>query len=376
MATEINPDLVLEMVGWRRVLMRVALAVFFFAAAPLALATSGEKIRCIPNDQDGPRVVFLKDIDVGDDKIFAAAYSSCFPRGQKRQPIVDLYSGGGVVSVALNIASFLRRASEVTPVRTRVVLGGYCVSACTYIFLSGTFREVPQGSSFEPHGFSSFLGNPISDAMSRTGDIEIAKGRLWFVLDLINSISTVEGRPLMWLGGVRRAWNDETPNGDRLIVNSLRATGVPLQLINDLDAALRVVMPELQREVALNVLLDRLNAERQNFRDLEAIHRHYVGWIAARLSAAADKEWGVSRAARVDPRVGDVQTKIANIVAEVIRLSEETAAAKLWPMLQTLKNEVNVEGLTRLMFSTSILYVRPLTREELCDTNIVNVGCQ
>jgi len=344
MATEINPDLVLEMVGWRRVLMRVALAVFFFAAAPLALATSGEKIRCIPNDQDGPRVVFLKDIDVGDDKIFAAAYSSCFPRGQKRQPIVDLYSGGGVVSVALNIASFLRRASEVTPVRTRVVLGGYCVSACTYIFLSGTFREVPQGSSFEPHGFSSFLGNPISDAMS--------------------------------LGGVRRAWNDETPNGDRLIVNSLRATGVPLQLINDLDAALRVVMPELQREVALNVLLDRLNAERQNFRDLEAIHRHYVGWIAARLSAAADKEWGVSRAARVDPRVGDVQTKIANIVAEVIRLSEETAAAKLWPMLQTLKNEVNVEGLTRLMFSTSILYVRPLTREELCDTNIVNVGCQ
>jgi hypothetical protein len=74
--------------------------------------------------------------------------------------------------------------------------------------------------------------------------------------------------------------------------------------------------------------------------------------------------------------VGDVQAKIANIVAEVIRLSEQTAAAQLWPLLQTLKNEVNVEGLTRLMFSTSILYTRPLTREELCDTNIVNVGCQ
>jgi hypothetical protein len=368
--------------SWLRHLPVPILAAALCINANECWADAKEKIRCVSDDRDVRQLYFGGGIGPGDAEPFVSEYSRCFPRGYRQQPVVTLDSSGGSVDAAIKISAFLRRESGRTPIRTRVADNGVCISACTYIFLSGSFREVPQGASFEPHGFSGYSGPAIQNFMSMSADKLAASGRniqtnrLRVALRLVRASSTAEERSLEWNKSVVQALGDGTIDKDSRVVGSLRTTGVPLPLIYDLDAALRVVMPELEREVAVITLLGRMNAERANFRDAGAIARHHTDWIAARLNAAADKYWGASRSKRADARSGDVQNEIASIVSDRIKSTRETSAEQLWPLMEALKNEVNIEALTRLMFSTSILYTRPLTREELCDTNIVNVGCQ
>jgi hypothetical protein len=75
--------------------------------------------------------------------------------------------------------------------------------------------------------------------------------------------------------------------------------------------------------------------------------------------------------------IGVTATAIGRVLNERQQAKHEEALQKeaRRRALEQQQYEAAVQRFLRLMFSTSILYTRPLTREEMCAFNIVNENC-
>lgn len=117
------------------------------------------KYGCDTEDKRRHVLLMRGDIEVKEVEAFVSAFDRCFPSGYAGQVVVDLSSGGGVVTSALRIANgLISYGDKISPVMVRVSPGGCCISARTYLFAAGAMREVRPGGSLEPHGFSGYRG--------------------------------------------------------------------------------------------------------------------------------------------------------------------------------------------------------------------------
>ncbi|MBZ8144094.1 hypothetical protein CLD22_30455, partial [Rubrivivax gelatinosus] len=142
--------------------------------------------------------------------------------------------------------------------------------------------------------------------------------------------------------------------------------------ITNLDAILATAMPELER-VAARRAFARLLAPDAQTPALD--EQHYFAWVTREFAAAAT----VYLRAQKDKKAPHLDEGFGAAVLAAQRERAESAAEtveqRLGPYLLSRADQIDVPGLVRLMFSTSILYTRPLTREELCDLNVVNRDC-
>lgn len=98
-------------------------------------------------------------------------------------------------------------------------------------------------------------------------------------------------------------------------------------------------------------------------------------WLLGEMDRAA-KRYLSSKKDDRDPKWdGAIATSVGERLRKTASSSIETASKQLWDDYLSKRNDIVRQGLLRLMFSVSILYTRPLTREELCAFNIVNENC-
>lgn len=321
---------------------------------------------------------------------FREGFNACFPRQYQGQRTVDLFSGGGSVSAALAISRALVDAgSGGRPIFTRVSRGSYCISACTYMFLSGRFRDVATGGSLEPHGFSSFSGSRIDEAIEDAMEgetlhwdkIDIQTQRLVLLAQWLPALAKEDDRfgwTVAWVREFLNAPRQKNVGISPAVARAfLRLNPAQRDFIQNADAILAAAMPELERVAALEgfepLLAESMGRPaRQTPRYDEKI---YLNWVASEFAAAAREYLRALKDSR-KPVIGD------EFLAQVLSQQREradsvrdTVVRQLGPYLLSRGDQVDVAGLVTLMFSTSILYTRPLSREEMCDLNIINRDC-
>lgn len=332
----------------------------------------------------GTRVLtFRGGIDDGENQRFESGFAGCFPRHFAGQRVIDLFSGGGAVDEALAIARTIVRAGTERPIQTRVSQGAVCISACTYLFVAGQFRNVATGGSFEPHGFSSYMGTRIDQVLevaAKKGGApheELQTGRLRTWAPWLVMLAESDARFQFASGWLSLMFEGErlTRAGlARMLEGLNRLTPAQRTFIGQIDAIVAVAMPELERSAALYALEPVFagGAPRSDGRLPD--ESRYFRWIVGEFDAAASGYLRTLKDSR-EPKWGDafgaaVLTRQREEAADTMK----TVAEELWPYLSTRPDIVH-QGLLRLMFSTSIIYTRPLTREELCAFNIVNENC-
>lgn len=332
----------------------------------------------------GTRVLaFQGGIEEGENQRFESGFAGCFPRHFAGQRVIDLFSGGGRVAEALAISRTIVRVGSERPIQTRVSQGSYCISACTYLFVAGQFRNVATGGSFEPHGFSSYKGTRIDHVL----EVAAVGGRAphevmkWSRFDIwvswLKSLCEWDTRfrfVIDWLGLMYEGGRPTQSGLVRMLEGLNRLTPAQKTFISEIDATVAVAMPELERSAALFSLEPVFagGAPRPDGRLPD--ESRYIRWIVVEFDAAARRYLRTLKDSR-EPKWGDafgasVQTRQREEAADTMK----TVAKDLWPYLSTRPDIVH-QGLLRLMFSTSIIYTRPLTREELCAFNIVNENC-
>jgi hypothetical protein len=152
------------------------------------------------------------------------------------------------------------------------------------------------------------------------------------------------------------------------------------ELLASLDSITELIMTEVERHAALKAFqpyMDQIAG-----RQISGSVALSSGWEEAdwqRLSEAFLTELNkyLSKS-KSEPELKNLEMIHTDAIEEIsarVRDTMGTVNSKLWPYLSRREREIDLEGLIRLMFSTSILYTRPLTREELCDFNIVNRDC-
>lgn len=309
---------------------------------------------------------------------FVKAFAQCFPSSYGGQVVINLDSGGGSVDQALKIANWLIDLGRTRPVLTRVPAGAFCISACTYLFLSGRLREVMPGGSFEPHGFSSYSGGRVASLLGRDPkELNAEKvgafvkwGRTIMAINMLG-LSLKSDERFAWLLELVRSLKraNETARAKML----LELPQQRLELVAIADGALGTVMPEVERQSALAAFYDIVREREGEGTILETDPKRYTAWLSARFA------FGLSRFAGKGTKWADMleagSEATTAFIAEEVADTRTTFARQLWPYLQRRAEDIDVDGLVKLMFSTSILYMRPLTREELCDLNIVNRAC-
>lgn len=344
-------------------------------------------------------------------------FDKCF-RGYAGMRQIRLHSGGGSVDSSLAMSEFLIGQENVaTSVIASVVDAkgvrkpGHCISACTYLFVAGASRDVPAGASFEPHGFSSwrnytspFLRFVCHGTLARppTKDFAALYERAqvaWIQSDFCDS---------WWgyIGALRKAVsNSELPADDLLefIITTptegksdLSPLGAQLaeiqrqaltpprrKLLKSMRDTLASALSELQREMALHAYgqarIGRPTAAA--YFDQLAV-KYGRDWIAVGFDRAirqfhADVQDRVTRGAETWNVAGEL---IGGLVRTVGTDADETMRTQLMSYLANRRNNQREMGLDddklmSLMFSTSIIYMRPLSRDELCDLNVVTRGC-
>lgn len=316
----------------------------------------------------------LRQNEEGEHKRFLREFNNCFPSGFAGQRVIDLDSGGGAVVEALNISKHIAQSGgSGRPIQMRVSRGSYCISACTYIFIAGQFREVASGGSFEPHGFSSYAGEVRIDLA-----VLLAKQNKGFPLN---------GRRLLawhpWLVALAKSdsrfnfvseqWTKEGIS--ELLAFLSQLTPEQLRFVGEIDAIVNVVMPELQREAALFALEPTFDGAAPRYSGPLPKEDTYVQWLLGEMDRAARRYLNNKKDNREPQWDRAIVASLGGLVKQTASDSIETASKQLWDGYLSKRTDIVQQGLLRAMFSVSILYTRPLTREELCAFNIVNENC-
>jgi len=355
---------------------------------------SAAEISCDASDAQGSKsLLYSGPIAIGEKEkpgaTFAARFNDCFPKTYKGITQVVLRSGGGRVDEGLAIAQFLINTGRTRgPVKVTVPRGGYCISACTFLFVSGTFREVEPGASLEPHGFSSKRGLRIDRAFEQilaqqklTGSPNVS--RLWLLRGALGR--TLASEPtLSWLNEGLAGFAAGSARADspveRLLVAYKKYSPEQRDLLGALDSITEIVGTEVERAAALRAFrfhLDKAagrplgNLATSTGRDDE-LQR----WMSAEYLTAINNYLAKARAGAPLRDLSSAREGIAQVQQSIIEDAFEAVNNDLWPLFSQRGNDIDVEGFVKLMFSTSIVYTRPVTREELCDLNLVNSGCE
>lgn len=375
---------------------RALRAVAGLAAALAAGAVQAADIECQTNKAGQRFVVYEGSVAPKDGERFRGVFARCYDAAYRGSMTVLLFSGGGIVDEGLAIARFLVEQSRSRgPVTVRVPKDAYCISACTYIFAAGAFRQVDTGASLEPHGFSAYAGLRLDRALARLLPLlekepakapqlkaEIKVIRLVFAGKALEGLLNSDAR-LGWLLSFYATALGGLPRDDFVIV-AMKAfaalNGEQRRLVAEIDSIVNLVVTEIEREAALAAFRPHLDALAGRPRSTElglitGKEEQHARWMNAELQAALNRYLARAKAGAPLRDLGPVPTMVAQLQAERVRDTMGTVDAKLWPFLRTRSDDIDLEGFVRLMFSTSILYTRPLTREELCDFNLVNSGC-
>lgn len=335
-----------------------------FAMALISGASPAAEIAC-----RAKTVEFVGRV-VDDDPVrLVQQIRSCFPSGN--EPItLTLNSNGGLSNVGMEIGLTLAKISQKRIVRTVVSPGGYCISACTSIFLGGSFREVRAGASLEPHSFGGWNSQSPQSVKSWAGGVEegiLDPDRTIVALRILDAHLSEEGRSPPEYASMIGALS----NGDWDSAQSkYRAAPEKYRMIFDeTDGLLRLWLSETERRSALEDLLRRLEAPQSEMPGTPELRG-----MQAHLDAVIDRQLGSNRAFRKSTQSTSGGEVLQRIIEKVASSARENASRR-WPLLQARANELDVTAWVRYMYSTSIIYTRPLTREELCDSNIMNVGC-
>ncbi|MCE2661036.1 MAG: hypothetical protein LW854_22865, partial [Rubrivivax sp.] len=272
------------------------------------------------------------------------------------------------------------------PIETKVSQGSYCISACTYIFVSGLLRDVENGGTFEPHGFSRFSGSridiAIQEATGKDGtlnpaELDLQIGRLRMMARLAPVLAAQDERfafAAQWLAefgdprGVRR----DAPL--RAAMAFAKLSSPAQQFLTLLDSGLATQLPEIERTVALSAFTRMPSlgtAASVNHFDEQAA----FSWMVRTIERAAGHYLVGIKDARTFKAGDNLLVAIKSLQNEIVGIVEDSIKTGIGPYLESRQNQIDVQGLVKLMFSVSIIYTRPLTREELCDFNIVNRDC-
>jgi hypothetical protein len=345
-------------------------------------ASAGEW-RCLDAGGGSRKLRFDKGITEGEFDRFRDAFRRCFGADYAGQRTIELNSGGGSVSEALAIARALSDVGAgARPVATQVARGSICISACTYLFVSGRLRDVATGGTFEPHGFSAFKGMPIDRAIIRAADkagnvawneVQLQGSRLLALHDLLPALVSSDAR-----FGFAAQWIEQAFAGKGAMARAAQGF-VQLEpdqrrFVQSLDVVLGTAVPELERVAALKAFEPvMLAGGGQPVPEVD--EARFAAWIADELAFFAN-HFLRERKDKGPVRLDDAfRQGIAGFVRERASGVADTVRNQLHPYLSTRADQIDVAGLVRLMFSVSILYTRPLTREELCDLNVVNRDC-
>ena len=377
-----------------RALRPNVLAALFLLSGALSILPPAQAAKITCDSSDGrPVLTFQEGIDYKDvvesnNENFFNVFERCFGGRYAGPIVVDLDSPGGNVAAGLEISRFIARQSR--PVTTRISSGSWCVSACTYLFVAGRFREIESGGSLEPHGFSAYSGTRIDRAVNdilqainnkKTPDFsDIKITRLVFLNESLGRLRHSDQR-FDWLGKVFApiAGPSKTQRQE-LVVAFVELSPEQRQLLAKLDSIVQIVITELERKAAITAFkphLDQL-AGRLEGVDLglrTGLEEDYWRWMSENFLVALNAYLTANKTGSPLKNLEIIKADtLGRIEARVID-TMNTVNGALWPYLATRDGDIDLEGFIRLMFSTSILYTRPLTREELCDFNIVNQGC-
>lgn len=374
---------------WRKAASRLSAGLLLCGVLGGATQAWAGEWDCKAN-REGLRFLTLAGaIEQGEFARFNTSFKACFPSDYVGQRTIDLFSGGGSVKEALNIADMMiREGSGSRPLAVQVSRGRYCISACTYLFVAGRLRNVALGASFEPHGFSVYLGERIDvairEATDKSGAIQ------WDKLDLQVSRLRLLAQWLQPLaaGDARfdfaASWSAELadPRGvrksaiPRLVQGFLNMPPPQREFVQMLDGVLAGVMPEQERGAALKAFVPLLKRwGGQNIDEQPYLEERYFNWVVREFEAAMKMYLRKIKDSRA-PIVGqDFTTAVIVAMREGAADVEQTVTQQLGPYLERRSDQIDLTGVVKLMFSTSILYTRPLTREELCDLNVINRDC-
>ncbi len=377
-------------------LARWLLALLVAGAAAPALAQPASPWTCDRSRTGAPVLSFRGGVDPGEFNRFKAAWQGCFPSGYGGNHTIELHSGGGVVDEALAIANFLVDTFRNRPplLQTRIPSGARCVSACTFLYVAGQRRTVEPGGSLEPHGFSRYLGARI-DRVVREIDGVATEKRLGIckAFEVVDEMAWI--RRLEAAGkGLKRVWADRRlawvgefldmpvrtcPDLERKLVTYAKLPPDRAELIWWLDSVMAITLPEVERAAALRafrtqfaIQAGQLNADAVPQLDRPVRHlRWALDASLEGINAYLDRSGRGPRLKDIDAASEDLR----NVQQDAIGAATNSATGGLGTYLGRRRNDIDLPAFVKLMFSTSILYTRPLTREELCDHNLVNIGC-
>lgn len=302
-------------------------------------------------------------------------------RGQSRAtPIVDLHSGGGDMRAGIDMGRDLLSAE----VHTRISPGNACVSACTFIFLGGRYREVMPGGSFQPHGFSGWKFDDDGQLFkpNKLSAVLYIHPELWrdaraYTKQLCGYLpGFAEGlRPVAdWCLGMRF-----DPDTSSFIPPGVATGKKGLDGLSEADIGKFVVVALLARFIATPMMELERDVALRHLRDGsvgEIDQRHYVAWIVDNFGLVAQMYLNLTKSkeklAKPDPQLA---VAIGDLVKEVMTTATDGAQQIKGFLAERRKDdEINADALTKLMFSTSIIYTRPLTSKEMCRAGVVTIA--
>jgi len=312
------------------------------------------------------------EIEASDAATFRKVLPQCRKQGSGTL-IVDLDSVGGALSSGMDMGLVLMSIGA----HTRVSPGKACISACVFTFLGGRFREVMSGGTLEPHGFSSWRFNRSLLEVSRVTEALYLKPQ-WFsngctdcrrlcrhipkfssqaseVLDYCEAFD-VRDRALAFPRSVSEEGKLLPHPEDKRKASVLVDAGMVLS----------TAMMELERDVALRYLRD---GSIEGFDEAR-----YVGWVYEGFRQVVASHYGKSSVAESAPDPGFVED-----VFRIVRgtaASAQSGAVAIRDFFTELRRHdpIDTGTLTKLMFSTSIIYTRPLTSKEMCRSGVVTIA--
>jgi len=374
---------------WRRVASRLSVGLWLCGVLGGATQAWAGEWDCKGNREGSRFLTLAGAIEAGEFDRFNASFKACFPPGYVGQRTIDLFSGGGSVTEALNIADMMiREGSGPRPLAVRVSRGRYCISACTFLFMAGRLRDVALGASFEPHGFSRFLGDRIDVAIQRATDksgsiqwdkLELQMARLSFLAFWLQPLAEADKRfdfAASWsaeLADARGRGNGAIP---RLVQGFLAMPAPQREFVQMLDGVLKGAMPEQERAAALKAFVPLLKRwGGQNIDEQPYLEERYFNWVVGEFEAAMKIYLRKIKDNRPPVLGQNFMTSVIVAMRDGAADVEQTVTQQLGPYLDKRSDQIDLTGLTKVMFSTSILYTRPMTREELCDLNVINRDC-
>lgn len=358
---------------WGTLFLAVALS-FSVRADALEFECKSEKNQPVVFAKGGIEIKEVNGRLVTDLEKLKDAIAKCRARYAKDNQVVtilDIHSGGGVLDQGLKMGEYLM--SHRSGIYTRVSPGNYCVSACTFVFLGGEYREVMNGASFEPHGFSSW--RPPQDS-PWTLDYN---AMFWFLLDKdafqAKRVELGLCRFLPEFGETFKATTDaciDFLRGNSPDVNlfAKRLSDKDQTMVFVITRYMSAAMMELEREAALHYL-QAGNAPPVN-------SAYYVQWLLEGMRIGARVRAGKQTAVPAVENLSPAFKKFVEQLVDRVRIGAESGAQNIKQFLDRrnagTQGGVDEKALAQLMFSTSIVYTRPLTNKEMCQSFVTTIS--